>query len=141
MRISDWSSDVCSSDLPDRIARRLSGLAARNRRYGDPPAGGASRAAVKLSFQEGGPTMNRTLLGKLAVSGFVIGVTMTGCSMNKMANAPSDYLGKPQTAAKSAHDARDALEAGKVSKAVRLAEQAVAASPRDRKSTSLNSSH
>src|SRR3546814_5539075 len=56
---------------------------------------------------------------------------MTGCSMNKMANAPSDYLGKPQTAAKSAHDARDALEAGKVSKAVRLAEQAVAASPRD----------
>src|SRR3546814_827753 len=129
MRISDWSSDVCSSDLPDRIARRLSGLAARNRRDGEPPAGGASRAAGKLSFQEGGPTMNRTLLGKLAVSGFVIGVTMTGCSMNKMANAPSDYLGKPQTAAKSAHDARDALEAGKVSKAV------------DRKSTRLNSRH
>src|SRR3546814_16282922 len=75
--------------------------------------------------------MNGTLLGKLAVTGFVIGVTMTGCSMNKMANAPSDYLGKPQTAAKSAHDARDALAAGKVSKAVRLAEQAVAASPRD----------
>jgi len=75
--------------------------------------------------------MNRTLLGKLAVSGFVIGVTMTGCSMNKMANAPSDYLGKPQTAAKSAHDARGAIEAGKASKAVRLAEQAVSASPRD----------
>src|SRR3546814_11646313 len=104
MRISDWSSDVCSSDLPDRIARRLSGLAARNRRDGEPPAGGASRAAGKLSFQEGGPTMNRTLLGKLAVSGFVIGVTIPGCSMNKMANAPSDHPGKPQTAAKSAPD-------------------------------------
>src|SRR3546814_14000512 len=74
--------------------------------------------------------MNRTLLTRLAVSGFVIGVTMTGCSMNKMANAPSDYLGKPQTAAKSAHDARDALDAGTVSKAVLLAEQAVPASPR-----------
>src|SRR3546814_5738748 len=56
---------------------------------------------------------------------------MTGCSMNKMANAPSDYLGKPQTAAKSANDAREALEDGKVGKAVGLAEQAVSASPRD----------
>src|SRR3546814_3639618 len=51
--------------------------------------------------------------------------------MNKMANAPSDYLGKPQTAAKSANDAREALEDGKVGKAVGLAEQAVSASPRD----------
>src|SRR3546814_8364723 len=75
--------------------------------------------------------MNRTLLTRLAVSGFVIGVTMTGCSMSKMANAPSDYLGKPQTAAKSANDAREALEDGKVGKAVGLAEQTVSASPRD----------
>lgn len=75
--------------------------------------------------------MNRNLLIKLAVSGFVLGLTTTGCSMNKMANAPSNMLGKPEVAAKSADKARAALEAGKVSKAVGLAEAAVAASPRD----------
>src|SRR3546814_3955373 len=38
MRISDWSSDVCSSDLPDApeqesIDARLTGTDGRNRRY------------------------------------------------------------------------------------------------------------
>lgn len=75
--------------------------------------------------------MNRNLLMKLAMSGFVLGITASGCSMNKMANAPSDMLGKPETAAKSADKAREALEAGKISKAVALAEAAVSASPRD----------
>ncbi|HEY0596693.1 SPOR domain-containing protein, partial [Sphingopyxis sp.] len=65
------------------------------------------------------------------VSGLVLGVTTSGCSMNKMAEAPSRAAGKPAAAAKSAGQARVALEAGKVSKAVGLAEAAVAASPRD----------
>lgn len=75
--------------------------------------------------------MNRKMLMKLAVSGFVLG-TVTGCSgMSKMSAAPSDAGGVPATAAKAADKARVALEAGQVSKAVGLAEAAVAASPRD----------
>src|SRR3546814_13838014 len=31
MRMSDWSSDVCSSDLPSRCLRRRGGAAARDR--------------------------------------------------------------------------------------------------------------
>ena len=74
--------------------------------------------------------MNRKMLMKLAVSGFVLGAA-TGCSGMKMADAPSSAAGKPAIAAKSASDARVALEAGKASKAVSLAEAAVAGSPRD----------
>lgn len=74
--------------------------------------------------------MNRKMLMKLAVSGFVLGAA-TGCSGMKMADAPSRAAGKPAIAAKSASDARVALEAGKASKAVSLAEAAVAGSPRD----------
>ncbi|MDP3782099.1 MAG: SPOR domain-containing protein [Sphingopyxis sp.] len=75
--------------------------------------------------------MNRKMLMNLAVSGFVLSVA-TGCSgMGAMADAPSRAAGKPQVAAKSADQARAALEAGKVSKAVGLAEAAVAGSPRD----------
>ena len=74
--------------------------------------------------------MNRKMLMKLAVSGFVLGAA-TGCSGMKMADAPSRAAGKPAIAAKSATDARVALEAGKASKAVSLAEAAVAGSPRD----------
>ncbi|WP_137754499.1 SPOR domain-containing protein [Sphingopyxis sp. L1A2A] len=75
--------------------------------------------------------MNRKMLINLAVSGFVLSVA-TGCSgMGAMAEAPSRAAGKPAAAAKSATQARAALEAGKVSKAVGLAETAVAASPRD----------
>ncbi len=75
--------------------------------------------------------MNRNMLMNLAVSGFVLSVA-TGCSgMGQMANAPSRAGGQPAVAAKSADQARAALEAGKVSKAVGLAEAAVAASPRD----------
>ncbi|GGJ57158.1 sporulation protein [Sphingopyxis bauzanensis] len=75
--------------------------------------------------------MNRKMLMNLAVSGFVLSVA-TGCSgMGAMADAPARAAGKPQVAAKSADQARAALEAGKVSKAVGLAEAAVAGSPRD----------
>lgn len=75
--------------------------------------------------------MNRKMLMNLAVSGFVLSVA-TGCSgMGQMANAPSRAAGKPAVAEKSADQARVALEAGKTSKAVGLAEAAVAASPRD----------
>lgn len=75
--------------------------------------------------------MNRKMLMKLAVSGFVLGAA-TGCSgMGKMAEAPSRAAGNAAVAAKSAGEARVALEAGKVSKAVSLAEAAVASSPRD----------
>lgn len=75
--------------------------------------------------------MNRKMLKSLAVSGFVLGVA-TGCSgMGKMADAPSRAAGAPAVAAKSADQARVALEAGKASKAVNLAEAAVAGSPRD----------
>lgn len=76
--------------------------------------------------------MNRKLLMKLAVSGFVLGVATTGCSgMGKMAAAPAGAAGKPAVAAKSADQARVAMEQGKASQAVGLAEAAVAASPRD----------
>ena len=75
--------------------------------------------------------MNRKMLMNLAMSGFVLSVA-TGCSgMGAMAEAPSRAAGKPALAAKSADQARAALEAGKVSKAVSLAEAAVAGSPRD----------
>jgi len=75
--------------------------------------------------------MNRKMLMNLAVSGFVLSVA-TGCSgMGAMAEAPSRAAGKPAVAAKSADQARAALEAGKVSKAVGLAEAAVAGSPRE----------
>ena len=75
--------------------------------------------------------MNRKMLMNLAVSGFVLGVA-TGCSgMGQMAVAPAPAAGKPPIAAKAAGDARVALEAGKASKAVGLAEAAVAGSPRD----------
>lgn len=75
--------------------------------------------------------MNRKLLRNIAVSGFALSV-VTGCSgMAKMANAAPESAGAPATAAKSADKARDALEAGKPTKAVALAEAAVAGNPRD----------
>lgn len=75
--------------------------------------------------------MNRKVLINLAVSGFVLSV-VTGCSgMGKMANAAPSNEPVPASASKAADKAREALEAGKVSKAVSLAEAAVATSPRD----------
>lgn len=75
--------------------------------------------------------MNRKMLMNMAVSGFILSVA-TGCSgMGKMADAPSRAAGKPALAAQSADQARTALAAGKVSKAVGLAEAAVAGSPRE----------
>jgi D-alanyl-D-alanine carboxypeptidase len=75
--------------------------------------------------------MNRKLLKNLAISGFVLTVA-TGCSgMSKMANAAPESAGGSSTASKSADKAREALEAGKPTKAVALAEAAVAGNPRD----------
>lgn len=74
--------------------------------------------------------MNRNMLMKLAVSGFVLGVTTACSGMGSMAAAPS-RAGTTEVAAKSADKARSALENGKVSRAVGFAEAAVAASPRD----------
>lgn len=76
--------------------------------------------------------MNRKMLMKIAISGFVLGVSTTGCSgMGQMAAVPANAAGKPDVAAKSADRARVALEQGKADRAVGLAEAAVAASPRD----------
>src|SRR3546814_9911690 len=50
MRISDWSSDVCSSDLTDAVARRnlmFDGLARRWR--DDPPPGFVIAAGITTS--------------------------------------------------------------------------------------------
>jgi len=75
--------------------------------------------------------MNRKVLMNLAVSGFVLSVA-TGCSgMSKMANAAPSNGPVPASASKSADKAREALEAGKPSRAVGLAEAAVADAPRD----------
>lgn len=75
--------------------------------------------------------MNRKMLMKLAVSGFVLGLTSGCAGTGKMAAVPNDAAGKPAVAAESAEKARQALEDGKLSRAVALAEAAVAASPRD----------
>ncbi|MGV1682668.1 SPOR domain-containing protein [Sphingopyxis sp. NJF-3] len=76
--------------------------------------------------------MNRKMLMKLAVSGFVLGITATGCSgMGPLATASSNVGAKAEAAAKAADKARAALEKGKTGKAVGLAEAAVAGSPRD----------
>ena len=74
--------------------------------------------------------MNRKMLMKLAVSGFVLGATTACGGMGSMA-APTKAAGKPDSAVASADKARDALENGKVSKAIGFAEAAVTANPRD----------
>jgi Flp pilus assembly protein TadD len=71
--------------------------------------------------------MKRNMLMKLAISGFVLGVTTFGHGTLAVASNG----GKPGVAAKSASEARVAMEKGKASKAVGHAEAAVAASPRD----------
>src|SRR3546814_2231534 len=48
MRISDWSSDVCSSDLSERDARRIS---ARRDMAGRPPVRCAAAATTKVDFR------------------------------------------------------------------------------------------
>lgn len=75
--------------------------------------------------------MKRTLMFKLAVSSLVLG-TAAGCAgMGKMSEHAARAAESPSVAAKSADKARTALNQGKASKAVSLAEAAVAASPRD----------
>ncbi len=76
--------------------------------------------------------MKRELLFKLAVSSLVLGATTSGCTgMGKMSAVPANFAGRPEVAAKTADKARKALEAGKTTKAIALAEATVSASPRD----------
>ena len=76
--------------------------------------------------------MNRKMLMKLAVSGFVLTATTAGCSgLGQMASAPANAAGKPDVAARSADKARAAIVEDKAGNAVGFAEAAVAASPRD----------
>lgn len=69
--------------------------------------------------------MNRTMLMRLAVSGFVLGMTTAASGVGSVAAAPSE------PAANAAGKARAAMEKGKDARAVTFAEAAVAASPHD----------
>ena len=69
--------------------------------------------------------MNRKMLMRLAVSGFVLGVTTAASGLGTVAAAPSE------PAAAAAGKARAAMEKGKDARAVGFAETAVAASPHD----------
>src|SRR3546814_16565917 len=76
MRISDWSSDVCSSDLPTRAHRRICRLLSRaiwlrraRRRFDPGYAGGLSRTRPRLHALareilsgEGGRSEGKSLL-------------------------------------------------------------------------------
>src|SRR3546814_11367429 len=55
MRISDWSSDVCSSDLPDPLRRRRRMSDPGDRRGGGGPAaaGGTGRRLVPRRLRAG----------------------------------------------------------------------------------------
>lgn len=75
--------------------------------------------------------MSHNMLMRLAISGFVLGVTTASGGMGSMAGAPSAVAGEPQAASKSAEKARVAIDKGKASNAVSHAEAAVAASPRN----------
>src|SRR3546814_17385694 len=66
MRISDWSSDVCSSDLParDRVPRGHS-CPARRHRSASPPSGGNWLARHRSSFPSPSrPREGRTVTGR-----------------------------------------------------------------------------
>lgn len=69
--------------------------------------------------------MNRKMLMRLAVSGFVFGITTAASGVGTVAAAPSE------PAASAAGKARAAMEKGKDARAVGFAEAAVAASPHD----------
>lgn len=69
--------------------------------------------------------MNRKMLMRLAVSGFVLGITTAASGVGTVAAAPSE------SAASAAGKARAAMEKGKDTRAVGFAEAAVAASPND----------
>lgn len=75
--------------------------------------------------------MNAKMLKRLTLAGFVLGVTTACSSMGTLHASPVGASGEPAVAAKQADKAREALEKGKGSKAVRFAESAVVASPRD----------
>lgn len=75
--------------------------------------------------------MNSNMLTRLAISGFVLGITTACGGMGSMAGAPSAAAGEPQAASKSAERARVAIDKGKTNSAVGHAEAAVAGSPRD----------
>src|SRR5690606_12561566 len=118
------SSRTCSTSISRRCLKSTRWRAACQRR--------ALRAGRPSTGQNGGTFMNRKMLMKIAVSGFALGITATGCSgTGPLAVASLKVADKAEAAAKSADRARAALEKGKAGKAVSFAEAAVAASPRD----------
>src|SRR3546814_3416836 len=74
MRISDWSSDVCSSDLPDPV---LTLVAARGRMMQALPAGGAM-AAVMTGRDHVAPVLARHPDLSLAADNGPAAVTIAG---------------------------------------------------------------
>src|SRR3546814_20761724 len=68
MRISDWSSDVCSSDLsrhPLRRAARLYSARSRRRRW---QCAGALEAAGQARVRRGGGRCGQWLIGPISLS-------------------------------------------------------------------------
>src|SRR3546814_2836917 len=61
MRISDWSSDVCSSDLSSMMERafasRVSGMAVGTSNVGAPMSGMTSGNQSSIAFSAGGATV------------------------------------------------------------------------------------
>src|SRR3546814_13411937 len=57
MRISDWSSDVCSSDLREGMRRCLTNLIANARRHGKHIAvrAGRRKGLVEVTIDDDGP--------------------------------------------------------------------------------------
>src|SRR3546814_19363574 len=61
MRISDWSSDVCSSDLPDNPLFALEGEAARRVLF-TPHIAGVTRQSSATLFREAWANVERVLV-------------------------------------------------------------------------------
>src|SRR3546814_19741436 len=70
MRISDWSSDVCSSDLPVAVgARRTAGQIARVIHRAESAARAVAFAAVGDVPHQIGPAVPRGILGGIGLEG------------------------------------------------------------------------
>src|SRR3546814_6110044 len=77
MRISDWSSDVCSSDLPHRLPAPAlrAGLAAR------PAAAGLDRSA---DDPPAGEILSRRMSGGVVAEGGREQITVSSCDVLKI---------------------------------------------------------
>src|SRR3546814_17199986 len=107
MRISDWSSDVCSSDLPRRTSPASSASAPRHRR----PAGGPKRPHrtcrqppwwnTTTEYDPGGPLAARERRGPhsgpRAISASIVVIPNQRATPARMANPPPRHHGIPAT--------------------------------------------